>query len=80
MYMVGLATETGIIFVLFPETKGVSFEEAAIVMDGDKANVEVIHIGETDKVGASVEEKEFRGRPRAGQCRYAFLTNLDYCL
>jgi MFS family permease len=59
VYVVWLACETTIIFFLFPETKGVTLEEAAIVIDGDRANVEIVHVGATDKAGASVEEREY---------------------
>ena len=58
VYVVWPAIETTIIFVLFPETKGVSLEEAAIVMEGDKANVEVMEIGSLDKRESSVREVE----------------------
>ena len=58
VYVVWLAIETSIIFVLFPETKGLSLEETAIVMEGEKANVEVIEVGALDKGGSSVKEVE----------------------
>ena len=54
-----MAFETTTIFLLYPETKGPSLEEIAVVMEGDKANVEVIEIGATaGKGGSGVREVE----------------------
>lgn len=49
VYVVWLAVETGIIFGIYPETKGPSLEETAIVMEGDAAKVEVIEVGGLEK-------------------------------
>lgn len=42
VYVVLLAIETFIIWLIYPETKGVSLEEVAVVMEGDKAHVELV--------------------------------------
>ncbi|WYZ43758.1 hypothetical protein EsH8_VII_000194 [Colletotrichum jinshuiense] len=42
VYVVILAAETFIIWLIYPETKGVSLEEVAVVMDGNKAHVELV--------------------------------------
>ena len=58
VYVVWLAVETGIIFGIYPETKGPSLEETAIVMEGDAANVEVIEVGGMEKTshgGTAIE-------------------------
>lgn len=54
-----LAFETGTIFFIYPETKGPSLEEVAVVMEGDKAKVEVIEVGGIPgKGGSGVREVE----------------------
>ncbi|KAL4876241.1 MFS transporter [Aspergillus karnatakaensis] len=40
VYVVILAAETAVIWLLYPETRGVSLEEVAVVMEGDAARVE----------------------------------------
>lgn len=40
VYVVIIAVETLVIWLIYPETKGVSLEEVAVVMEGDKAQVE----------------------------------------
>lgn len=42
VYVVIIAVETCIIWLIYPETKGVSLEEVAVVMEGDKAKVELV--------------------------------------
>lgn len=59
VYVVWLAIETATIFFVYPETKGPSLEEVAVVMEGDKAKVEVIEVGaSTGKGGLGVQEVE----------------------
>ena len=41
VYVVILAVETFVIWLIYPETKGVSLEEVAVVMEGEKAQVEI---------------------------------------
>lgn len=54
-----LAFETSTIFFIYPETQGPSLEEVAVVMEGDKAKVEVIEIGGiAGKGGSGVREVE----------------------
>ncbi|KAL4977901.1 MFS transporter [Aspergillus desertorum] len=40
VYVVILATETAVIWLVYPETKGVSLEEVAVVVEGERARVE----------------------------------------
>ncbi|KAF6838426.1 major myo-inositol transporter iolT [Colletotrichum plurivorum] len=40
VYVVIIAVETFVIWLIYPETKGVSLEEVAVVMEGDRAHVE----------------------------------------
>jgi MFS family permease len=62
VYVVWLAVETGVIFVLYPETKGPSLEEVAMVMDRE-ANVERVEVGGLAKrVVGEVREVESVGR------------------
>jgi len=57
VYVVWLAIETGTIFFVYPETRGPSLEEVAMVMEGDQAKVEVIEVGALEgKGGAGVQE------------------------
>jgi MFS family permease len=42
VYVILLAVETFVIWLIYPETKGVSLEEVAIVIEGDKARVELV--------------------------------------
>lgn len=42
VYVAWLAVETGIIFFVYPETKGPSLEEVAFVVDGTEAKVAII--------------------------------------
>ncbi|KIX00192.1 uncharacterized protein Z518_10330 [Rhinocladiella mackenziei CBS 650.93] len=59
VYVVWLAIETTTIFFIYPETKGPSLEEVAMVMEGNNAKVEVIEIGAlTGKSGVDVQEVE----------------------
>ncbi|KIW72334.1 hypothetical protein PV04_00534 [Phialophora macrospora] len=59
VYVVWLAIETTTIFFVYPETKGPSLEEVAVVMEGDKAKVEVIEVGASGgKGGVGVQEVE----------------------
>lgn len=44
VYCVLLACETATVWLLYPETKGVSLEEVAVVMEGDKAKVELVEV------------------------------------
>lgn len=57
VYVVLLAFETFTIWLIYPETKGVSLEEVAVVMEGDKANVGRF---EKEKKGASAYDDEHR--------------------
>ncbi|OBT42404.1 hypothetical protein VE00_06006 [Pseudogymnoascus sp. WSF 3629] len=57
VYVVLLAFETFTIWLIYPETKGVSLEEVAVVMEGDKANVGRFA---NEKKGASAYEDEDR--------------------
>lgn len=57
VYVVLLAFETFTIWLIYPETKGVSLEEVAVIMEGDQANVERV---ENEKKGASIYENEDR--------------------
>jgi MFS family permease len=50
VYVVILAAETGIIWLLYPETRGVSLEEVAVVMEGDDARVERVEGKRVDDV------------------------------
>jgi hypothetical protein len=44
---------------VYPETKGPSLEEVAVVMEGDKARVEVIEVGASaSKAGLDVQQVE----------------------
>lgn len=45
VYVVWLAVETSVIFFVYPETKGPSLEEIAVVMEGNNAKVQVIEVG-----------------------------------
>ncbi|KAH0836146.1 hypothetical protein AYO21_04845 [Fonsecaea monophora] len=59
VYVVWLAVETSVIFFVYPETRGPSLEEVAVIMEGDKAKVEVIEVGaSTGKGGVGVHEVE----------------------
>jgi hypothetical protein len=59
VYVVWLAIETTTIFFVYPETKGPSLEEVAVVMEGEKAKVEVIEVGASGgKGGIGVQEVE----------------------
>lgn len=58
VYVVLLAFETFTIWLIYPETKGVSLEEVAVIMEGDKANVEMF--GSEKKRPESVYENEYR--------------------
>jgi hypothetical protein len=49
VYCALLAFETSVIFLLYPETKGVSLEEVAIVMEGEKARVELVEVTTDEK-------------------------------
>ena len=40
-YVLWLAVETGVIFFVYPETKGPSLEEVALVVEGEDAKVKV---------------------------------------
>lgn len=60
VYVVWLAIETAIIFVLYPETKGPSLEEVAMVMDRE-AKVETLEVGAMGKGGTAVREVEKAG-------------------
>lgn len=53
VYVIILAVETFIIWLLYPETKGVSLEEVAVVMEGNKANVDLI--GNEKKIASNDE-------------------------
>jgi hypothetical protein len=55
VYVVLLAAETFTIWLIYPETKGVSLEEVAVVMEGDMAHVERV---ENDKKMAMMHENE----------------------
>lgn len=60
VYVVWLAVETTVIFLLYPETKGPSLEEVAMVMDKN-AQVEKVERGamtEKGSVGGEVREVE----------------------
>ncbi|KIW17430.1 hypothetical protein PV08_04624 [Exophiala spinifera] len=58
VYVVWLAIETTTILFVYPETKGLSLEEVAVVMEGDKAKVEVIGLGTLgEKGGAGVVDQ-----------------------
>ncbi|KAH6949692.1 MFS transporter [Ilyonectria sp. MPI-CAGE-AT-0026] len=48
VYVILLAVETSIIWLIYPETKGVSLEEVAVVMEGEKANVELVENGKKE--------------------------------
>ncbi|RSM15856.1 hypothetical protein CDV31_004798 [Fusarium ambrosium] len=58
VYVVLLMFETFVIWFIYPETKGVSLEEVAVVMEGNKAKVEIIsnekHIMNHDEEEAKV--------------------------
>lgn len=41
-YVALLAIETSVIWLIYPETKGVSLEEIAVVMEGERAKVELV--------------------------------------
>lgn len=58
VYVVWLSIETLTIFCVYPETKGLSLEEVAVVFEGEKAKVEVIEVGQGSKIGVHVEEVE----------------------
>ncbi|KAL2870363.1 MFS transporter [Aspergillus lucknowensis] len=55
VYNVWLACETLVIFFGYPETKGPTLEELAIVFEGKKANVELVHV--ENKEGAAPETR-----------------------
>lgn len=57
VYVIWLAVETSVIFVLYPETKGPSLEEVAMVMDRE-AEVETLEVGAMGKVGERVQQVE----------------------
>jgi hypothetical protein len=57
VYVVWLAVETTVIFLLYPETKGPSLEEVAMVMDRD-AKVEKVQRGAMEKNLTRAEEVE----------------------
>lgn len=57
VYVVWLAVETTVIFLLYPETKGPSLEEVAMVMDRE-AKVEKLERGVMDKKLARGEVEE----------------------
>ncbi|KAH8588903.1 MFS transporter [Bisporella sp. PMI_857] len=57
VYVVLLGVEIFTIWLIYPETKGVSLEEVAVVMEGGNANVERV---ENDKKIAMVYEDEYR--------------------
>ncbi|VUC24131.1 unnamed protein product [Clonostachys rosea] len=48
VYVVLLAVETFVIWLIYPETKGVSLEEIAVVMEGDNAKVEMVGAGKKE--------------------------------
>jgi MFS family permease len=49
-YCATLAAEATVIYFLYPETKGVSLEEVAIVMEGDKAHVGIVEAEKAARV------------------------------
>jgi hypothetical protein len=49
VYVVWLVIETSTVYFTFPETKGPTLEEVALVLEGSNANVELVKIGFTDK-------------------------------
>ncbi|KAL5334622.1 general substrate transporter [Aspergillus crustosus] len=53
VYVVILAVETGVIWLFYPETRGVSFKEVAVVMEGDRARVERVE-GKREKAEGDV--------------------------
>ncbi|KAF5661358.1 lactose permease [Fusarium circinatum] len=55
VYVILLGVETFTIWLIYPETKGVSLEEVAVVMEGEGANVEMV---ENDKMEVLREERE----------------------
>ncbi|KAF5026364.1 hypothetical protein F66182_1572 [Fusarium sp. NRRL 66182] len=55
VYVFLLAFETFVIWLIYPETKGVSLEEVAVVMEGNKAKVEMV--GNDKAVEVEAEEK-----------------------
>ena len=57
VYVVWLAVETSVIFLLYPETKGPSLEEIAMVMDKD-AQVEKVERGAMAEKGSMAVEVE----------------------
>ncbi|KAJ3541733.1 hypothetical protein NM208_g2601 [Fusarium decemcellulare] len=57
VYVVLLGVETFTIWLIYPETKGVSLEEVAVVMEGNKANVELV---ENEKSVAIARDDESR--------------------
>ncbi|KAK0109484.1 hypothetical protein ONS95_002176 [Cadophora gregata] len=52
-YAVWLVCETGIVYVLYPETKGPSLEEVAMVFDGERASKKVMNEDQDDDVKAT---------------------------
>lgn len=58
VYVVWLAIETSTIYFVYPETKMESLEEVAIVMEGEKAAVEVIEVEPHDKTSLRAEHVE----------------------
>ena len=63
VFVVCLAVETWTIFFVSPGTKGPSLEEVAMVIEGEKANVEVIEAGAfPGKVGVQ------QGRKGSNSC------------
>lgn len=57
VFVAWLACETGIIFFVYPETKGPSLEEVALVVEGADAKVEVITVVDDEKAGAKHVER-----------------------
>lgn len=57
VYVALLAVETFVVWLIFPETKGVSLEEVAVVMEGDKARVD---LGDAEGKARAMHEEESR--------------------
>lgn len=57
VYVIWLAVETSVIFLLYPETKGPSLEEIAMVMDKN-AEVETLERGALGKAASMGEVRE----------------------
>lgn len=65
VYVAWLVVETGVIFLVYPETKGPSLEEVAFVVDGTDARVGVIN-GQKIMDDAEVAEPSKTGGSRVG--------------